>query len=78
MKYTDNNPGAAVSVDQLQSDQPVLVPRLSVKLTSAYIWDAQVMLENFSDLTYVHLMRSTSQEETIAVKLTFYIWDAKF
>ena len=33
-KYTDNNLGSGVSVDQLQSDQLVLVPKFSGKLTS--------------------------------------------
>ena len=61
-KETDNKPRDAVSVDQLQSDQTVLVPKFSGKLTSARILAAQVMVDHFSDLTYVHLMRSTSQE----------------
>ena len=38
-----------VSVDQLHSDQTVLVPQLSGKLTSARIWSAQVMVGHFSD-----------------------------
>ena len=66
-KYTDNNPGAGVSVDQLQSDNPGLVLQFLSKLTSARIWDAQVMLELF----YMHLMRSTIQEETLVVKADF-------
>ena len=52
-KETDNNPVDGVSVDRLQSDQPVLVPQFSGKLTSALIWDAQVMVGRFSGLTYV-------------------------
>ena len=63
-KYTDNTPRSGVSVDQLQSVQPGLVPLLSVKLTSVPIWDAQVMVDHFSDLSYVHLIRITRQEET--------------
>ena len=62
-----------VSVDQLQSDQTGLVPQFSDKLTSARIWDDQVMVERFSDLTYVLLMIITIQEETIAVKSVFQI-----
>ena len=34
---TDNKPGDGVSVDQLQSAQPGLVPKFSDKLTSALI-----------------------------------------
>ena len=32
------------------------------------IWGAQVMVDHFSDFTYVRLMISTSQEEILAVK----------
>ena len=61
-KYTDNNPGARVSVDQLQSTHTGLVPQFSGKLTIARIWDAQVMVDHFSYFTYVRLVRITSQE----------------
>ena len=77
-KYTDNTPRSGVSVDQLQSVQPGLVPLLSVKLTSVPIWDAQVMVDHFSDLTYVQLIRSTIQEETLAGKPAFEILAATF
>ena len=39
-KETDNNPGAELALDQLQSSQPGLVPQLSGKLTNARIWSA--------------------------------------
>ena len=52
-KEIDNNPGDAVLVDQLHSDQLGLAPQLSGKLISALIWDAHVMVEHFSDLAYV-------------------------
>ena len=70
-KETDNNIGDKVSVDQLQSYQPGLVPQLPGKLTSAHIWDAQVMVEHFSDLTYVQLTRSIILEETLLKKSAF-------
>ena len=37
-KETGNNTVDGVSVDQLQSAQPVLVPQLPGKLRSAHIW----------------------------------------
>ena len=43
-KDTENKLEAGVSVDQLQSDQKVLVPQLSGKLISARIWAAQIMV----------------------------------
>ena len=61
-KKNYNKPGDAVSVDQLQSGQLGLVPQLSGKLTSVRIWAAQVMVDQFSYLTYVHLMISTTHE----------------
>ena len=67
-KETENNPGDVVSVEQIQSAQTGLVPQLSGKLTSAHIWDAQFMVDHFSDLTYVHLMRSTIQEHNLSGK----------
>ena len=39
-KNTDYKPGAAVSVNQLQSYQTLSVAQLSGKLTNARIWDA--------------------------------------
>ena len=63
-KYTNNKPGDVVSVDQLQSAQSGLIPQLSVKIINALIWSTQVMVDHFSDLTYVRLMRSTIQEDT--------------
>ena len=65
MKETYNKIGYAVSLDQLYSAQPGLFPQLSEKLTSARILDAKVMMEHFSDLTYVHLIRITNQEKTL-------------
>ena len=55
-KESDNNPGDTVSVYQLQSARPVSFPEFSGKLTSAHIWAAQVMVDHFSGLTYVHLI----------------------
>ena len=72
-KETDNNPGSGFSVDQLQSDELVLVPQLSGKLTGAKIWSAQVMVDHFSHLVYVDLLISTSQEETLPRKAAFEI-----
>ena len=36
------------------------------------------MVEHFSYLTYVHLVKSTSQEETLSGKLAFARWSATF
>ena len=51
-----------------------MVPQLSGKLTSARIWSDQLMVDHFSDLTYVHIMIITSQEDALAGKSEFDIW----
>ena len=65
-------------VDQIQSYQPGLVPQLSGKLTSARICSAQVMVEHFSYLTCVHLVKSTGQEGTLLEKSAFARWSDTF
>ena len=68
IKDTENEAVYVVSLDQLQSSQLGLVPQLSGKFTSASIWDAQVIVDDFSDLIYVHIMIRTSQEVNFALK----------
>ena len=67
-----------VSVDQLQSAQIVLVPQFLGKLTSVRIWDSQVVVDNFSELNYIQLMRITSQKYTLRgnhpLKMVYHIW----
>ena len=77
-KDTENKPGYGVLVDQLRSSHPGLVPQFSEKTTSSHIWYAQVMVNHFSDLTYVQLMRSTIHEENLAGKSAFEIWADTF
>ena len=62
MKESNNNTGAGVPLYQIQSSLPVLVPQFTDKLTSARIWYAQVILDHFSYLTYVQVMKSTREE----------------
>ena len=54
------------------------VSQLSVKLKSARIWYAQVMLDYFSDLHHMHLMRSTTQDDFFSGKSDFKIWSDTF
>ena len=77
-KENDNNPVSGVSVDQLQSYQPGLVPQFSGKLTNKCIWSAQLMVDHFSDLTYIPLTRRKTQEDTLSGKSAFERWATKF
>ena len=77
-KETENNLGDRVSVYQLHSYQLGLFSKLSGKLTSEHIWFAQVMVDHFSELTYVNLTIRTSQKETLSGKQAFERWAATF
>ena len=77
-KETNNKPGDRVSVYQLQSALTGLLPQLSGNIINVRIWYAQVMVDHLSDLTYVHLMISTSQEYNLSVKAAFEIWAFTF
>ena len=78
MKNIDNKPRDGVSVDQLQSAQIVLVPQFLGKLTSVRIWDSQVVVDHFSELNYIQMMRIPSQKYTLRVyhplKMVYHIW----
>ena len=65
-KPSDNVPGACVSVDQLISAQPGLIPQLSGHLTRARITCATIYVDHFSGFAFSFLQRTTSQEETFA------------
>ena len=67
-KDTYNKPEYGISLYQLWSSQPGLVPQFSGKLTSARVWSTQVMVNNLSDLTYVHMMRRSGHEGYLARK----------
>ena len=77
-KETENKSESMVSVYQLHSDTPGLVPQFSGKFTSARIWASQFMVEHFIELTYLNLMKSTTQVETLLGKSAFEIWAATF
>jgi hypothetical protein len=62
-------PGDGVSVDQIVSAQPGLIPQMSGFLTSRRIWGCTTFCDHVSDFVYVHLMRDYTVDEMIlAVK----------
>ena len=65
---SDDKPGAGVSIDQMISAQPGLVPQVSGRLTSARIWAATIFLDHFSRHVHVHLMRDQTQASTLEAK----------
>ena len=61
-------PGDGVSVDQIVSAQPGLIPQMSGFLTSKRLWGATTFVEHVSDYVYVHLMRYLTLDETLLSK----------
>ena len=63
--------GDVVSVDQLESSLPGMVPQPKGSLTNRRYKGATVFVDHFSGLTYVHLMESISGDETVQAKEAF-------
>lgn len=70
-KETEDKPGATVSIDQMISAQPGLVPQISGHLTAARIWAATIFVDHFSKHVYVHLMRDQTQASTLEAKAAY-------
>ena len=77
-KDTENKQVATVSVGKIQSYQTGFFPQLSGKLASPRIWAAKLIVDHFSDLTYVNPTRSIIQENNLAGKSYFEKWVATF
>ncbi len=71
MKPTDNVPGATISIYQLNSAQPGLIPQIGGHLTWAQIWAATIFVNHFSDLVHIHLMQDQMQDSTLEAKASF-------
>jgi hypothetical protein len=62
-------PGDGVSMDQIISAQPGLIPQMSSFLTSCRIWGCTTFCDHVSNFVYVHLMQDFTVNKTIlAVK----------
>lgn len=70
-KIDEDFPGACVSVDQLVSKQPGLVPRQDGKHSLHRITGATVYHDHFTNFTYSHLQTSLDTDQTIASKTAF-------
>ena len=69
--FQATRPGQVVSVDQMESTHPGFVGQLKGKLTTQRYKAATVFANHFSRLCYIHMMTSTSSNETIKAKLAF-------
>jgi len=70
-KDSETEPGHCISIDQLVSAQPGLIPQMSGFLTNQRIWGATVFIDHVSDYVYVFLMRDLTLDETLLAKTSF-------
>ena len=66
-----DKPGDCVSVDQLESPTPGFIGQIKGRLTTDRYSCATVFVDHFSRLSFVHLQRTTSGEETLQAKKAF-------
>ena len=64
-------PGQCVSVDQLESTTPGLIAQLRGIPTKKRYRGATVFVDQFSGLSYIHLQKTLSGEETVSAKEAF-------
>ena len=67
-KPEEKEPGDGVSIDQIVSAQPGLIPQMSGFLTNKRIWGTTTFVDHVSNYVYVHLMRDFTLEETLLAK----------
>ena len=60
--------GDSVSVDQIVSAHPGLIPQMSGFLVNQRLWVSTTFVDHVSDYVYVHLMRDLSLTETFLEK----------
>ncbi len=70
-KHNDNAPGKCVSINQMISAQPGLIPQMAGFLTNLRIWAAKIFADHFSDYVYVALMHDLTLDETLLAKFSF-------
>ena len=70
-KDTETKPGDCISIDQLVSAQPGLIPQMTGFLTNMRIWGATIFVNHVSDYVYVALMRDLTLDETLLAKTSF-------
>jgi hypothetical protein len=70
-KLDQTKTGDGVSVDQIISAQPGLIPQMAGFLTSKQIWWCTTFVDHVSNYIYVHLMKDFIIMETLLAKLAF-------
>ena len=68
---SETEPGDCVSIDQIVSAQPGIIPQIYGYLTNIRIWGATVFVYYVSYYTHVALMRDITLDETLLAKTSF-------
>ncbi len=68
---TDDAPGKCVSMDQMVTAQPGLIPQMAGFLTHLRIWGAMIFIDHFSDYLFVALMHDLTLDERLLAKCSF-------
>jgi hypothetical protein len=66
--HDQTKPGDGVSVDQIISAQPGLIPQMAGFLTSKQIWGCTVFIDHISNYIYIHLMKDFTTMEALLAK----------
>lgn len=69
-----HGPGDCISVDQLQSTVPGLIAQLKGIPTKRRFKYATVFVDQFSNVSFVHLQETDSGDDTLLAKTTFELW----
>jgi hypothetical protein len=70
-------PGEVVSVDQMISPTPGLVAQISGRNTKLRYTCATIFVDHASDLSFVHLQKTQTAEETLEAKVAFERYSAE-
>ncbi len=70
-KETDDAPGKCVSMDQMVSAQPGLIPQMTGFLANLHIWGATIVVDHYLDYVFVDLMPDLTLDETLLAKSSF-------
>jgi hypothetical protein len=75
---TINQPGECVSIDQMESPIPGFIAQIKGTPTKAHYNSATVFTDHYSDVTFIHLQRSTNAQETLEAKHAFEQWATSY
>ena len=59
-KLLETRTGDMTSIDQMESDQPGIIPQVTGAIKHAIFWESTAFVDHYYDHYYAHLMRVTS------------------